>query len=126
MPTTTDTQAQQALDDLKEEFEKWRKQKKHKRESIPLSLLQKAHALTEHLGHSKVGECLGISKNSFKRLTDGQPSAQPTPTFIETLPSNPLKVDIHLPTGALVSVSQLPDTSAMTIIQQILGGAETC
>ena len=133
--TTSTEAALQALDELEARFKHWRQNKSYTRESIPLDLLQSAKSLSSHVGNKLVKDRLGISNTQLKR--GDQPSAstveQNTPdnkqqfvkATVNEAASQAWRIELHSPTGAVVTVSGLK-TNPMDTVNQLLEQTYDC
>lgn len=116
--------AQQALDDLETQFSQWRKGKKHNREKIPEQLLRAASKLSEFIDEKQVRARLGISSKSFDRVKPTSPDSpidlQAQPVFAEVAPPSALQIEVHMPSGVVISVSNLNE-SPLPVLHRLLG-----
>ncbi len=136
---TSPEAAAKALDELEARFNHWRQNKAYSRESIPLDLLQAARSLTDHLGHTCVKSRLGISGAQLKRGEAPSQSIKPAQAqqpaateqrFVKTTVNNTpsaqaWRIELHSPTGAVVTVSGLRN-KPMKIINQLLENIDDC
>ena len=126
----TSEEAQRALDELNEQFDTWRKNKKYNRERIPEALLEKAVELSKFIDDKKVRTRLGIPPKTFLQAAAGKPTnktsdTQEEPIFTETRPPMSLQIEIQLPSGAKISVSNLNE-APLSVLQRLLSDALAC
>ena len=144
MSSNPNNNAELLLDSLEHEFTEWRKQKRYPREPIPKLLLEKACAISLQLNDKVVRNRLSISQGQLRRSADdatqrdippqtpASPSfAEITSTSIESTKLNPtakeLTIEIRLPSGTTISLSNLPsNTSALAMIGQLIGEPTQC
>ena len=144
MSSTPNKNAELLLDSLEREFTEWRKQKRYPREPIPKSLLEKACAISLQLNDTVVRNRLGISQGQLRRCAgdatqrDKPPQTQASPPFaevastsIESITLNPppkeLTIEIRLPSGTTIALSNLPsNTSPLAMIGQLIGEPTQC
>jgi hypothetical protein len=131
--TSAEAAALESLEQLEAKFDHWRQNKTYSRETIPLDLLQAARSLSNHLGHTCVKSRLGISGAQLKRGELSEETIEPAvveplPTsqqqFVKTTVTNATavqawRIELHSPTGAMVTVSGLIN-NPMAIINQLL------
>lgn len=133
--TTPADAALKSLEELEARFVHWRQNKSSSRETIPLDLLQAAKSLSNHLGQARVKSLLGISGAQLKRgeqqperMTESPlPTVQRAPVkqqqFVKAAVNTPIpqswRIELHSPTGAVVTVSGLIN-NPMEIITQLL------
>lgn len=136
---TSPEAAAKSLNELEARFNHWRQNKAHSRESIPLDLLQAARALTDHLGHTCVKSRLGLSGEQLKRGESPNQSIKPAETQQPAVPQHKFvkaavnnapaaqtwRIELHSPTGAVVTVSGLRN-KPMEIINQLLENIDDC
>lgn len=126
MSFTPEQLAQQKLDKLSLAFTAWRDNKKNARERIPMTLLNQAQQLSADLNRSVIRKRLGLSSEALRRtLSDNQSQPHTPPVFSEIkcqlpdpLPS--LKVEIHLPSGEHIVISNLSGCSPSDIVTKLL------
>ena len=126
MSFTPEQLAQQKLDKLSLDFTAWRDNKKNSRERIPVDLLIQAQQLSDELSNSVVRKRLGLSSEALRRtFSDSQSQMHTATTFSEVTYPQPdplpsLKVEIHLPTGEHITISNLSGRSPSDIVTKLL------
>lgn len=123
------------LDLVAAKFDEWRRQKTSRAEKIPVSLLEEAQKLTEHLKVSSVRQRLGVTKGQFDRFNDGKNKKKTPATetdFMRLVPAttagavnsashNPdLTIDICTPTGVKISLSGLFEKNPLALIAKLI------
>jgi hypothetical protein len=138
--TSTETAALESLEQLEAQFNHWRHNKSYSRETIPLDLLQAARALSDHLGHTCVKSRLGISGAQLKRGELSEETikpalVRPSPTsqqqFVKTTVNNTTtahawRIELHSPTGAVITVSGMKNNPIEIINQLLEEAAHDC
>ena len=123
---------QKRFDEVAAQFAKWRESKGNARERIPSELLDKARSLTPVFSKGQICKRLKLASASLKPVDAQGPSTanpaeaiSPTdgaPTFAEvSLPQRPLSIEIHLPSGATVTLSNFTAMPPLALIQHLLG-----
>ena len=121
----------QQLDLVAAKFDDWRQQKTSQAEKIPVSLLEEAQKLTEHLKVSTVRQRLGVTKkqldaynntkNNNKESTAETDFMQLVPTVTNISSANPdLTIDICTSKGVKISLSGLREESPLALIEKLL------
>lgn len=141
--TTPTDAALKSLEELEARFSHWRQNKSSTRETIPLDLLQAAKSLSDHLGQTRVKSLLGISGAQLKRgeqapepekrINTAMPATPPSPVAqqqfvkatVNTSPAQAWRIELHSPTGAVVTVSGFRN-NPMDIIGQLLEVTHDC
>lgn len=128
-----DADDQKRLDDIETAFIQWRKSRGNIRERIPSELLEMARSLTPVFSKSQICKRLNLSssylKSTHNEIDSGgtensPPSGHSDPVFAEVaLPEQPLSVEVHLPSGASVTLSHFTTMPPLALIQQLLGDA---
>jgi hypothetical protein len=117
MTTLIAAHAEQALTELAERFEHWRRTRATPRERIPQTLWDQAVALSRVLPNSRVARRLRLSPTDLKQHRLAQQRSLPTestevtPQFVELTPSLPGSA---LPGGTEVEFER-PDGAQMRI-----------
>ena len=128
---TADRAGLQQLDLVVAKFEEWRQQKTSRAEKIPVSLLEEAQKLTEHLKVSTVRQRLGVTKRQLDAYNDAKNTRkkfvaetdfmQLVPTIANIPPATPsLSIDICTSKGVKISLSGLSEESPLALIKKLL------
>jgi hypothetical protein len=123
--------AQLALEELKNQFECYRKNKSYNREPIPKQLWQAAADLAKKHSISTVSKTLGLRYASLKEQIYGPPISknklkEKPPSFIELkhsqlLSEMPVTVDIENKTGARMRICLGSDYDIANLIKLFCG-----
>jgi len=119
------------LDLVAAKFEEWRQQKKSRAEKIPVSLLEEAQKLTEHLKVSTVRQRLGVTKgqlDNFNGIKNTKKASAAETDFMQLIPAiakpstlNPnLTIDICTSKGVKISLSGLIEENPLALIAKLL------
>ena len=121
--------AQDQLDLVAKEFDDWRKQKKYKKEKIPLKLLREAQKLTEHLEEKTVRRRLGITNGQLNRsdceknaIENGSSDFVKLSALDANTGCESLRVDIYTPDGIKISLSGLSQQDPLALISKLIQG----
>ena len=119
--------SQLTLEELKNQFEDYRKNKSYKRESIPKHLWQAAAELAKEHSIAAVSKELGLRYSSIKEYIYGQPIPKnkirkKSPCFVELKHSQPLleipiTVDIENKKGARMRICLGSNTDISSLIK---------
>lgn len=121
---------QLTLEELKNQFEDYRKNKSYNREPIPKQLWQAAADLAQKHSIATVSKELGLRYSSIKEYIYGQPISKnkvrkKSPSFVELkysqpLSETPITVDIENKKGARMRICLGTNTDIASLIKTFL------
>jgi len=139
MTTESPLQAEAALADLAEQFERWRQTRATGQERIPLSLWDQAVALSTVLPCSRVARGLHVRSTDLRKraLVKAAPGTTegtgPTPAFVEVPvpwpgPATPgiTLIEVERPDGARLRVQYRDAPPLAAVLRAFLEPARCC
>jgi hypothetical protein len=133
MPTNTSLHAGHQLDQLADQFERWRQTRAHPGERIPYHLWEQAAGLAQVVPYSRVAQHVRVSPSDLKKHIAALPDSPPLapalpPPFVEVppVPTGPpataaMEIEMERPDGVRLRL-RCPESTApvVAVVQAFL------